>query len=303
MDLAEHITVCICTYKRPLLLADLLGKLCRQHTDSLFSFSVVVVDNDRQESARQTVTSLQQVSSIPVSYHVQPEQNIALTRNVAVERAVGDYIAFIDDDEFPEEGWLVTLYLALKRYECAGVLGPVRTWFGPECPKWLVRANLLERKSHPSGTVMRAGDSRTGNVLLRMSLFDDPDNRFEPQYGRSGGEDVWFFMRVMKKGHRFVWCNEAPVYEVVTPERCKASYYLRRSVRMGGLNGQDVRTKGIPGHPFSLVLAAACAYLAALPIAALMGKHRFVRCLLKGAYHCSWILGYLGFVPIRVRDD
>ncbi|UFS71086.1 glycosyltransferase family 2 protein [Geomonas sp. RF6] len=299
----EEITICICTYKRAALLGDLLKKLWALKTDALFSYRVVVVDNDSEESARPVVESLQRQSPVPISYHVQPEQNIALTRNTAVENATGEYLAFIDDDEFPEEGWLLALYLALKKYDCAGVLGPVRPWFGAECPRWLVRANLVERKSHESGTVMDAHECRTGNVLMERRIFDDPDNRFERQYGRTGGEDVWFFVRVMAKGYRFVWCEEGPVHEIVTPERCKALYYIRRSVRMGGVSGEEVRTKGAPGRSFSLVFAAACAYLAFLPVAFLMGKHRFVRCLTKGAYHCSWLLGYLGHVPIRVRDD
>jgi hypothetical protein len=46
-----HISVCICTYQRPNLLADLLGALEHQETAGLFRFSIVVVDNDHNRSA------------------------------------------------------------------------------------------------------------------------------------------------------------------------------------------------------------------------------------------------------------
>ena len=47
---------------------------------------------------------------------------------------------------------------------------------------------------------MPPSDTRTGNLLLKREIFDDPDNRFEPQFGRTGGEDVWFFVKVSAKG-------------------------------------------------------------------------------------------------------
>src|SRR5215469_9249606 len=42
----QHICVCICTYKRPGPLQRLLKGLEGQETQGLFSFSVVVADND-----------------------------------------------------------------------------------------------------------------------------------------------------------------------------------------------------------------------------------------------------------------
>lgn len=41
-----HISVCICTFKRPSLLLRLLKELAGQETQGLFTYSIVVVDND-----------------------------------------------------------------------------------------------------------------------------------------------------------------------------------------------------------------------------------------------------------------
>ena len=43
----QHVSVCICTYKRPVLLKRLLEGLGEQDTSGLFTFSIVVVDNDQ----------------------------------------------------------------------------------------------------------------------------------------------------------------------------------------------------------------------------------------------------------------
>src|SRR5207245_10546140 len=42
----KHITVCVCTYKRPHYLKRLLGELGNQDTSGLFTYSIVVADND-----------------------------------------------------------------------------------------------------------------------------------------------------------------------------------------------------------------------------------------------------------------
>ena len=52
----KHISVCICTYRRPQLLKRLLQTLEEQETDGLFTFSIVVADNDGQRSAEPLVS-------------------------------------------------------------------------------------------------------------------------------------------------------------------------------------------------------------------------------------------------------
>ena len=51
----EHIEVCICTYKRKELLTRLLQELENQITDKLITYSIVVVDNDYNQTAKDTV--------------------------------------------------------------------------------------------------------------------------------------------------------------------------------------------------------------------------------------------------------
>jgi succinoglycan biosynthesis protein ExoM len=110
-DRQIHISVCICTYKRPELLTRTLDAVLAQRTDDLFTYSVVVVDNDRAESGRAVVEAKTSHFCIPIRYCVEPRQNIARARNKAVESASGEYLAFIDDDEFPiqfvKAGWMV----------------------------------------------------------------------------------------------------------------------------------------------------------------------------------------------------
>ncbi|HBA90109.1 MAG TPA: glycosyltransferase family 2 protein [Geobacter sp.] len=301
--LSPHISVCICTFKRTELLQRLLAKLAGQQTAGEFTYSAVVVDNDATRSAEQVVLEFQKSQCLKVEYHVEPEQNIALARNKAVEMAGGGLIAFIDDDEFPDDQWLLHMLRALRAFGADGVLGPVRPHFEQGCPWWVIRSRLCERKNHATGTVMRSSDTRTGNVLIKREVFAPSDHRFDPAFGRSGGSDVRFFELVMQKGHVFVWCNEAVVFETVLPDRWTASFYLRRAVRKGGLSGAWMRKQGSSGGHLAFAFAAACVYSTAVPFATLMGKHYCIKCLVKSAYHIAWLSGFFGHVHIRLRDD
>ena len=287
----EHICVCICTYKRPESLRRLLIAVGRQDTAGLFTHSVVVADNDHLESARAVVSEVSATAPIPVSYCVEPEQNIALARNKAVENSTGDFVAFIDDDEAPPPDWLARLLRALKEYQADGVLGPVVPRFHALPPDWIRRGRLFDRPSPSTGTWLRWKQTRTGNVLLHRRIFDDPGNRFRSECG-GGGEDVDFFRRMMAKGMRFVWCAEAGVDEFVPAARCSRTYLLTRALLRG-------RAPHNRGWPVVVSLVAVPAYAVALPVLLVFGQHVFMRYLIKECDH----LGRLLALVARRRMD
>ena len=94
-----HISVCICTYKRPELLKRLLTEVAKQQTDGKFTYSVVLADNDPEESARTTVAEMRANSNLLIKYCSEPRRGIAHVRNKVIENSEGEYVAFIDDDE------------------------------------------------------------------------------------------------------------------------------------------------------------------------------------------------------------
>src|ERR1035441_4252875 len=80
-----NISVCIATYRRTERLRAVLEDLARQ---SRLPDQVVVVDNDLAGSARLVIEQLR-ASGAPfaIAYDVQPERNIAMTRNLTVAAA------------------------------------------------------------------------------------------------------------------------------------------------------------------------------------------------------------------------
>jgi len=289
-----HISVCVCTYKRPILLKRLLTELARQQTGGLFTYSIVVADNDREQSAAPVLAEFRSVSTIPVKYVVEPRQNIALARNAVVANARGKYIALIDDDEFPIPTWLRTLLTTCEQYQVDGVLGPVKRHFDEVPPAWMQKSRFYDRRVNPTGMKVDWHEARTGNVLLRSEILIGDEAPFRPEF--RAGEDQDFFRRRIEQGYVFIWCAEAEAFEVVPPGRWKRGYLVRKALLRGATAGLQ---PNCGAACIAKSLLAVLVYGVALPFALLMGQHHFMTLLVKLCDHTGKLLILMGINPIR----
>jgi len=295
-----HIDVCICTYKRTELLKRLLLKLEVQETEDQFDYSIIIVDNDRSESGRQIVETFSKKSKKSIKYYVESEQNIALARNKAIENAKGDFVALIDDDEFPVSNWLLNLYKIYNNYEVNGVLGPVLPYFEGNPPGWIVRGKFCERKSFPTGTIINKSEhTRTGNVLISNKLFSDLNQPFDPRYGKTGGEDVDFFNRMILKKSIFVWCNEAEVYEAVPIYRMKRGYFIKRALLRGVVNAEKVSFLSLNALKSTMAILL---YTLVLPFFLLIRHDLFMKYLIRDCDHLGKIMALFGLKLVVERS-
>jgi len=292
-----HISVCICTYCRPMMLSRLLEELVRQDTNNFFTYSIVITDNDVQESAKQLVHVFAVESNIEITYCVEPRKNIALARNKGLEKAKGDVVAFIDDDEFPSTNWLLEMWKILIRYQAAGVLGPVKPVFDSQPPAWLMKGGFFNRPAYRTGFILQWEECRTGNVLISKSILEKLDTVFRPEFG-AGGEDQDLFRRLIKMGHNFVWCNEGAVFETVPPHRWKRAYLMRAALLRGNLT---LLHPGGRVKPILKSLLAVPIYGLSLPVLQLIGHHYFMNYLVKLCDHAGRLLALMGLNPVRDR--
>jgi succinoglycan biosynthesis protein ExoM len=290
----SHISVCVCTYKRPHLLDQLLKKLAEQEADDRFTFSAVIVDNDSQRSAEPVVLANRELLSFAVSYSVEPRQSIALARNRAVENATGDFIAFIDDDEIPTDRWLLTLLNACNEYNVDGVLGPVKPYFEDQPPQWVVDGKFYERQSYPTGLVIDWRKGRTGNTFLRRRIFEGLQQPFRPEFRT--GEDQEFFYRMIEQGKRFVWCDEAVAFEIVPPQRWSRRFMLRRALLRGAM---EPKTPMFGFGDIVKSLIAVPVYAAVLPILLVAGQAKVMNILVRLCDHLGKLLAVAGINPVK----
>jgi succinoglycan biosynthesis protein ExoM len=272
-----------------------------QETEGLFDYSIVIVDNDRVESARQIVEEFARQATISISYYVEPVQNIALARNKAVENANGDFISFIDDDEYPSTAWLLKLYTAFNTYKPnGGVMGPVVPHYPDGTPQWLIKSKICDRPNHPTGTILNWNMTRTGNAFLSTRIFREKGFLFDAKKGRTGGEDKELFKLLMEHGYSFIWCREADVYEVIYPARWKLSHYLYRSLMNGGVTGKEYGK--YPAYLIRSLVSLFC-YTLLLSVSIFNGKHYIYKFFIRVVYDFGRVMGCLAIVLEKERRD
>jgi succinoglycan biosynthesis protein ExoM len=243
------VSVCIATYRRAERLAAVLDDLTRQ---TRLPDEVVVVDNDAAASARLVVEQrLCQSAPFPIRYAVQPVKNISLTRNKTVELAGGDWLAFIDDDERAPPPWLAQLVEAAARDAADGVLGPVDPIVPLSAPAWIRRGRFYDFPRMTTGAVIPPNRLRFGNVLVKGSWLRGAEEPFDPALGLTGGEDGDLLSRLVQRGARLVWCDEAIVREPVEPSRLSLRWLLRRALS----GGQDFARHSLAGRYGSMSTA------------------------------------------------
>lgn len=302
--LNDHITICICTYRRNRMLANLLQKLAAQETCGLFTYSIIVVDNDEKKSAKQTIKLFREKFDLDIQYDVVIENLIPRARNRAIEMSEGNYIAIIDDDEIPPWNWLLTMLRTMQTFDVDGALGPVHPFFQAQPPAWLMKGRFCERPVLRTGTLLTWDQTRTGNCFIKKEVFIERNFLFDERF-KTGGSDQDFFKRAMKAGCRFIAVEEAPVFEIVPPERWKKSYYLKRAL-VNGFNAhqycknQTSLKRKIMG-PAKAVMAL-ITYLLAMPFLVFLGTHVAMKYLEKGTHHFSRLCALMGFEIMKKRS-
>ena len=231
-----RVAVCVPTHRRPASLRRLLRALDAQALPAPApAVEILVVDNDAAGSARAVVAACAPGLRWPVRYAVEAERGISAARNRLVALAAdADWLAWVDDDEEPEPGWLAALLRAADEHGADAVAGPVPPRFAAPPPAWVLRGRFFHLPRHATGTPLPAEQAGMGNALVSAAAFRALGHPpFDPALGLTGGEDTLFFLRAAQAGLRLVWADDAVAHEDVPRERVRVLWLLRRAYRTG----------------------------------------------------------------------
>lgn len=258
--------ITIPTFRRPERLRHLLEAIAKQ--EGIESTAILVADNDADGQDGFRVAKMLAKTGYPLSIEViiVPQPGLCHVRNALFAQALGHAttrrIAMIDDDEWPQPGWLQSL-LTMQRITGAAIVGgPVIPCFAEPAPAWAEQTLIFRPEQRAEG---RTSLLYAGNNLLvsaqALEMLDAP--WFDPRFDRSGGEDLDFLTRIERLGLSFAWAPDARVCEWVGPERARRGWVLRRMWRIG-VTDTMVARKRHPGISGSAMLAARSAALLGL---------------------------------------
>lgn len=224
-------SVCIATYKRPDFLRKLIESLLIQKKIEPGNIEIIIVDNDSNESAKTVVEKYIGKHDCEIAYYIQQKKNISLTRNVALEKIRGEYIFFIDDDEYADENWMIAHINNIKKYDADAAFGKIISYFPESTPKWIRNCMVFHKHTNPSG--QKPANFTTANTIAKSELFIEKGYRFDPAYGITGGSDFQLFSKVEKAGYKLVSSYDAITYDFIPESRANIKWLISRVARTG----------------------------------------------------------------------
>jgi succinoglycan biosynthesis protein ExoM len=245
-DVRPLVAVCVCTCRRPAMLEGLLRQIaiCATEAHELADTCVVVVDDDPERSAEAVAAGAAEAFPRGVRYVSTGSGNIAVARNRALEAGLEDttWLALIDDDCMPEPEWLRELLGTQQRFEADIVSGRCIDRGPPGAPPWLEEQFITPPTTLPDGAVVDHGFLK--NTLLTAAFLERTKLRFDPSFGRTGGEDAMFFYDAEDAGAHHRHAAHAVVHEELPVGRTTLGYQLRRRLWYGNTETRTSVTSG-----------------------------------------------------------
>jgi succinoglycan biosynthesis protein ExoM len=302
-----HVFVCVPTFRRPRGLRKLLTHL--QQLKYAGRVEVVVADNDGEARAGAAIVEeIAPTFRFPLTCIVESRRGHTYAYNRAFATAcravpAPDYVAVLDDDEYPDPNWLAELIKVALRYDVDIVGGPVFPVF--DAPDhWLAKSGLYEPIRFNTGPVSLIYG--TGNMLIRRSTLEQYlEEPFLHDFAFTGGGDEEFFWRCRRDGRSFAWADDAQVFETTPQSRTTVGYLLRRRFRSGtGATRVERKFAGnVVGtaRRWCKAIGLICTGTLSLPIAALGGRPTIMRSLTLAARGTGRIAAEFGILYEEYR--
>lgn len=282
-----HASVCITTFRRPHV-AETLRSILAQAGLGSRAIEIIVADDDPGGFAKTIVEGIAATAPVEIRYVLSGAQNVAAARNACLDAARAPWIAFIDDDEIADPTWLANLLSVQEVYGADIVKGFVRGVYPGDTPDWIRTADPFTRDYGRIGQRLRRFGA--GNVLIRRSLIADHRMRFDPSFGRTGGEDADFLRRIVRFGGYAISAPDAIVQEIVPSHRVSLEYLGARFKRMGQLAGHRIRGRTGEESMASLAVAVAAAGLSSTYLIFRPFAPRFAFKLFSKFWYCRGVL-------------
>jgi glycosyltransferase involved in cell wall biosynthesis len=233
--LLPSVCLFIPTFRRPEGLRRLLAHVAQ--LEYAGALTVVVVDNDAATRAGQAVVAeLSPAFPVPLRCVVERRRGQTYAYNRGFIEACRQleppqFVAVLDDDEFPGPRWLYEMITTAVACEADLVGGPVFPVFEqPDC--WLAKTSLYQPQRYATGHIEMIYGA--GSMLIRRDVLERYlDEPFSHEFAFTGGSDLEFFTRCRRDGRSFAWADGAEVFEATPGSRTTLAWLLRRHFRKG----------------------------------------------------------------------
>lgn len=228
------LSIIISTYNNAASLVRTLDSVAKQDADKAIWECVVVNNNCTDDTVERVTKFAQENPDINIRLIEETQQGLSYARNRGIAEAKGQFVAFIDDDETVNEGF-VSAYLDLfHNHGAFAGAGALKVCYDSARPKWMsyytekMIANPLDLGKEIvtiTSTVTPTG----GNMAFNRELFNLYGG-FDTDLGRkgkelSGGEENDMFKRLRDLGERVFYTPHAIAYHHIADRKLTPEYF------------------------------------------------------------------------------
>ena len=265
-------TVALPTYNGEHRFPDVLERLRSQINTEHFSWEIIVVDNNSSDQTAEVVRAYQAnwSSAYPLKYCFAPEQGAAFARQRAIEKAQGQLIGFLDDDNLPALDWVAAAYaFGIEHPEVGAYGSQIHGYFFEQTEdqlpdnfnKLACFLGIIERGNkalqyQPQHKILPPG----AGLVVRKKVWETtvPKRLVLNHKGKDAGlasEDLEALLHIQRAGWE-IWYNPAMVVYHKIPNSRLQNDYIRLLFRCVGLSRHHLRMLTLKSWQQPLVFPA-----------------------------------------------
>lgn len=195
-----RVSVVVCSYNGGQTLPETLASLEKLNYPN---YETIVIDDGSKDNTREIV---QQFDCKPV--HI-PNGGLSRARNLGIETATGEIVAFIDSDAYADPDWLYYMVCALEEQQAGAVGGP-----NLAVPYDSFASHCIDHAPGNPTHVLLTDDTAEHvpgcNMAFRKSALAEIGN-FDPTH-RAAGDDVDVCWKLLIHDHKIAFAPSAVVW-------------------------------------------------------------------------------------------
>lgn len=203
----QEISVIVPTYKPDYYIWKCLNSIVSQSLDRR-NYEVLIILNGDKEPFFTEIESYLKNNNLN-NFHLiyTQEKGVSNARNIGLDRAKGDYICFVDDDDFLDKNYLEEMLRVVLKYGNDGIVVSNFLNFDEKTGLEKNRTNYILGSKEKKFLKMRKVFSNACGKLLPLRVI--ADIRFNKKF--KNGEDS-LFMGELSKNIKYIAISEKEVY-------------------------------------------------------------------------------------------
>jgi glycosyltransferase involved in cell wall biosynthesis len=226
-DSLFDLSLLICTRNRATQLAQTLERVSAIR--SQLKWELIVVDNESTDGTSAVVAEFAATCDRPVQMIIQPGRGVACAKNSGWRSARSAIVVCIDDDCYPEEDYLDSIFECFSNDPKLGFVGGRILLHDPTDRRITIQESL-EPLSFPPGSFIQPGVIQGANIAYRWAALTEVDG-FDPWFGAGAlysGDETELMARISAAGWYGAYDPKPLVYHHHGRKTAEEEWHLMR---------------------------------------------------------------------------